>query len=479
MTTTTTTTAEPGSARRRRDTARRWLLTGATLGVAGAMLLGLLNPLVALPMIGLALAGLAGPSQGPEVRTVTASRRTVAAAAGTMIGLALLIATPSLGRGLLQHLALDAVEVLIAVLSTVAIASLAAPLAMSEAPGTGRTAALTRRNLILATTGVLILVEAHLAGISYLVMTGVAALPLGLLAVRVVAARRDGVRVRRVQAANEVLFWALLAATTTTGAFDVVAAGVPAGIVRAVVAALCVIGVLAALIPGRRRLVATNVMVLAGSVFLASQLAGTFHPPADASALPSPVRGEWFVVNGGRSGLVNGHRAALVQDDAFDIVQLVGGSTYRGDPARMESYYCYGEPVLAPVAGRVVTVVEDLPDQRIGSVDVINTAGNRVVIDIGGGRYVAFAHLRPGSVTVAVGDAVRPGQQVGEVGNSGNSDQPHLHLQVQNVPGFDVITPPDGARTYPWLLRDVTLTRAGHTTHQAAADLRRGDVFAS
>ena len=36
----------------------------------------------------------------------------------------------------------------------------------------------------------------------------------------------------------------------------------------------------------------------------------------------------------------------------------------------------------------------------------------------------------PGSITVSIGDTVSEGQVIGLVGNSGNSDLPHLHFQV-------------------------------------------------
>jgi hypothetical protein len=73
-------------------------------------------------------------------------------------------------------------------------------------------------------------------------------------------------------------------------------------------------------------------------------------------------------------------------------------------------------------------------------------------------------------------DQVRAAKKIAEIGNSGNSDQPHLHLQ--NTPEFDVDTPVANARTYPWLFHDVVLTRSGDTSRQPAADLRRGDSFA-
>lgn len=65
-------------------------------------------------------------------------------------------------------------------------------------------------------------------------------------------------------------------------------------------------------------------------------------------------------------------------------------------------------------------------------------AGNQVVIAMaGGGPYAAVAHLRSGSLRVRPGDAVRPGDVLGECGNSGNSTQPHVHVQVTDSDRFE------------------------------------------
>jgi hypothetical protein len=474
-----TTTSVPGAGQvlQGRRRVRRLVPTVGALAAAAATILGVLPALAGIAIAGLLLAGIAGSSQAPSVRTVTASRRTAVAGCGVALGFCVLIAFPALGPRLVEQLPLDTVEVLATVIVAVALCLPAAPLAMSESMPADAHRALTRRDLVLAVTGLTLLVEGHLAGATYLVAAAVAIVPVALALVRLRNAGGGGVRVRRGQAAVETSFWLLLAGTTMIGTFDALAAGAGSATLRWVVVALSLVGVLASLIPGRRVLVATTAVTAAGALFLVGQLASTLHSPTDPITLPAPVRGEWFVVQGGRSELVNAHRAALAQDDALDIVQVSAGATHRGDPDRLDSYYCFGEPVLAPAAGRVASLVADLPDQRIGSVDVLNTAGNNVVIDVGAGRYVAVGHLRAGSVTVAVGDVVRAGQKLGEVGNSGNSDEPHLHLQVQNVPGMDVLTPPDGARTYPWLFTDLTVTRSGHTSQPVAADVRRGDTF--
>jgi murein DD-endopeptidase MepM/ murein hydrolase activator NlpD len=47
---------------------------------------------------------------------------------------------------------------------------------------------------------------------------------------------------------------------------------------------------------------------------------------------------------------------------------------------------------------------------------------------------VALARLRRRSVRVAAGQRVTAGQQIAECGNSGNSTEPHLHVQLMDHP---------------------------------------------
>ncbi|MFT4215745.1 MAG: M23 family metallopeptidase [Micropruina sp.] len=60
-------------------------------------------------------------------------------------------------------------------------------------------------------------------------------------------------------------------------------------------------------------------------------------------------------------------------------------------------------------------------------------AGNCVAIAVAdGGPCVPIAHLRRGTVAVREGQRVDAGQPIGECGNSGNTTQPHVHLQVSD-----------------------------------------------
>jgi len=66
-------------------------------------------------------------------------------------------------------------------------------------------------------------------------------------------------------------------------------------------------------------------------------------------------------------------------------------------------------------------------------------AGNHLIIALRESEtFVSLAHLRAGSVRVAVGEEVTTGQPVGEFGNSGNSTQPHVHVQLTDSPDMSI-----------------------------------------
>ncbi len=107
------------------------------------------------------------------------------------------------------------------------------------------------------------------------------------------------------------------------------------------------------------------------------------------------------------------------------------GKTHAGDGASLHDYYSYRKPVLAPVSGHIVQVVENLPDSPPGTTDEANKWGNLVVIQDPRGFFVELSHFAEKSVRVKVGDWVERGSVLGLCGNSGYSPQPHIHVQVQ------------------------------------------------
>ena len=157
-----------------------------------------------------------------------------------------------------------------------------------------------------------------------------------------------------------------------------------------------------ALVPRRRVQVATNVLVAIGPIFLAIQLVRIYTPPADPVAIDPPLAGEWAMLAGGRSTLLSHHYSTPFVRDALDFMQLdEEGRGYEGDPKRAESWYGFGEPVLAPAEGTVVSVSDVHPDEPIGELGQTPPYGNHILFEVGDHRYAVMGHLKQGSAGCA------------------------------------------------------------------------------
>jgi len=160
------------------------------------------------------------------------------------------------------------------------------------------------------------------------------------------------------------------------------------------------------------------------------------HPTKQA--YKPPFVGQWFVFWGGNNEFLNYHYESLGQRYAYDLIIEHDGFSYKGDPTKNESYYAFGQPVVAPRDGTVVRVENNVADNYpVGVPNEKDMAGNYVVIDHGNGEYSMLAHFKKGSVVVKKGDVVKQGQLLGECGNSGNSSEPHIHFQVSDTPQFE------------------------------------------
>lgn len=163
--------------------------------------------------------------------------------------------------------------------------------------------------------------------------------------------------------------------------------------------------------------------------------------------LGPPLRGRGYIAGDGCCDSIRHVRALLPLDGrlhlaqrfAIDWEQIDAANTLvAGDLSKPESYHIYGKPILAVADGTVVGTRDDLKDQTPGALPanlpLDEADGNFVVLDIGSGAFVNYAHMRPGSVKVKLGDRVKRGDVLGEVGNTGNSQAPHLHLHVMDGP---------------------------------------------
>ena len=168
-----------------------------------------------------------------------------------------------------------------------------------------------------------------------------------------------------------------------------------------------------------------------------------------------PLNGTWYVSNG--AGPDGTHRWGIGQEFAYDLVRVDGeGNSGKGDETKPESFYAYGQDVLAPADGTVYEVRDGLDNtpmaqfaadestmmKRLGEYQSKlrqqygprGTEGNYTVIDHGNGEYSVMVHLKKGSIRVKKGDTVKRGQVVAQVGQSGLSTEPHLHFEVVSDP---------------------------------------------
>ncbi|PZV12805.1 MAG: peptidase M23 [Leptolyngbya sp.] len=129
---------------------------------------------------------------------------------------------------------------------------------------------------------------------------------------------------------------------------------------------------------------------------------------------------------------------------AYDfVIQDEQGQTYRGAGTQLADYYAFQKPVLSPIRGWVVRVVNDVPDCAIGTVNTDDNWGNHVVLYDERGFYIEISHFAQSSIAVKQGDRIERGTLIGRCGNSGYSPQPHIHIQAQ-------LTPEVGAATMPF-----------------------------
>lgn len=194
---------------------------------------------------------------------------------------------------------------------------------------------------------------------------------------------------------------------------------------------------------------------LAGIVLiLATQRSGTLRRAPIPVHLP--VAGRWMAYNSPATRVPSHGLQSHGQTYAIDFVADPSGGTRPSfswlpiaRPPR--DYPGYGLPVYAPIAGTVARVHDRARDHLsrtspLGVLymftielvrGVLGTSlvfGNHVIIDRGDGSYVALAHLRHGSSRVSTGQRISAGDAIAQCGNSGNSSEPHLHMQVMDHP---------------------------------------------
>lgn len=118
-----------------------------------------------------------------------------------------------------------------------------------------------------------------------------------------------------------------------------------------------------------------------------------------------------------------------------------GFNAFRGTGAKNEDWYAWGQPLYATGDGTIIDAVDARADNIRGGENFfkseslkaapMNFYGNYVLIDHGNGEYSLLGHLQKASLAVKIGDKVTRGQAVARIGNSGSSNNPHVHYELR------------------------------------------------
>lgn len=209
--------------------------------------------------------------------------------------------------------------------------------------------------------------------------------------------------------------------------------------------------------------------------------AATVTPPRTVDLASPLAPGTYLVANGGAALSVNAHVELLDQTLAkhrafrgtahgVDIVAL-DRWYLRADglmPADPRRYVIFGRPVIAPCAGKVIVAIDGLPDMPVPKVDRSHLAGNHIILRCADAD-VLLGHFRKGSVRVRAGQQLNTGDSIAQVGNSGNTSEPHLHINAQEPGTADA---PFSGAPIPIRINGRYLARNDRFVVQSAQDLR-------
>lgn len=159
-------------------------------------------------------------------------------------------------------------------------------------------------------------------------------------------------------------------------------------------------------------------------------------PRAEGIRLSLPFsEGLYYAAQAGQTDLLNRHYGLRSQKYAMDFLRLNGVRTRcRGFyPRQLNRYSIYGATLVSPCDGEVTHVMDEWPDQIPPKSDRQHPAGNHILIrhHDSPDTYVLLAHLQQHSALVKEGECVHAGQPVAKAGNSGNTSEPHLHIQIK------------------------------------------------
>jgi len=148
---------------------------------------------------------------------------------------------------------------------------------------------------------------------------------------------------------------------------------------------------------------------------------------------------------GGNTVAENYHAAYPNIRYAYDLVM----QPYDINSESNADYGIWNKAIYSPVKGTVIGTCNEEKDIIPNLEEFSSQLGNYVFIEIEDtGTYLVLAHMKEGSVQVKVGQEVEVGTLLGNVGNSGTSSEPHLHIHHQRQNPVEILTFAEGLPLY-------------------------------
>lgn len=201
---------------------------------------------------------------------------------------------------------------------------------------------------------------------------------------------------------------------------------------------------------------ATTLSASLGTLLMWQGVSGRFAPTEQYIDLAAPLeRSAGNCVLSGGSSLVHNFHYRLGGDPysryemhAVDFtkknslgLRIKPIRALNPQPRDLEAYVIYDEKVFAPCSGEVVEAQGGRQDHLAGN-DNRRTDGANYLTLRCGDALVTLAHLRRDTLAVEVGQTIPTGALVGQIGNSGNTEEPHLHLHAQTPPDAQGLSDP-------------------------------------
>jgi len=199
----------------------------------------------------------------------------------------------------------------------------------------------------------------------------------------------------------------------------------------------------------------------------------------------SPVKGIYITPNTPGSKVPSHGTTGFGEEYAIDFL-MIKENGFLKKPYRksmveyvfkgidLTDFYGYGQTIYSPIAGEVVKLENNIDERNPVNIfnDIDNTrkvtneyinqngsseiiTGNYVLIKKEENVYLLLAHLRKNSIKVSVGQKIKEHDEVAQLGHSGNSTMPHLHMQFMDNSDYRI------AQGVPFVFKTYEIKKKG------------------